>query len=949
MDFKENKPHIFDCADCETVFTTEEELDEHLKMHRPGNVDPEISSAEMEWKEEKADCNNVFAVEEILDEYLKQHNPVEVVPERSFLNSTELELKEEDTDHCDVRSKPKPEQNPHICAECKTVFKTDEHLQSHRFEQMIQETLQSEMLSLETTEQPSPSGGQFIPLEGRDGSPEKFGNYSVQATKTVKNIHWCDFCPRVFTDSERLRSHMVEHSSPEMLKNAQTEMTEIDVKPYLCHVCHEAFTNLNDFLHHQETVCSEAPMALIEIDNKPHVCDYCHEAFTDMNILASHKEQNEVPSILEPATMYETDMESDHCNSGSTLHKTLGSIVFENKDRFFCAKCNKVFFTKEDLNCHQEVHSSTDPHTTMVKSDKTMVKSVDQEKIPQRGKCISPEEQTDTRTLNKGQRCKLWKKSFNERRSFIAHMSRHGKKFHQCKLCNKSFGERRCFNAHVLLHRSKKVQKHMIMYNDGQLYQCTKCEKCFALRQHLKAHMATHAKVNPYNKLLSSKSSLTRKHGPHSFNKPYQCGQCGRRFLHETTLTGHLRAHAGLIPYQCDQCGKGFRSNSAMTNHLRKHSELTRYQCHKCDKAFTWKGNLTVHLRRHIEQPYQCSRCDKAFMCKRNYSKHIKTHVGKKPFKCDQCNRSFARIWVLARHLKLHSERNRYQCDQCNKAFRRKADWKVHRKIHGVDKPLQCDQCSKSFTRKHDLITHYRIHTGEKPYLYDQCDKAFSTEVHLNVHSRTEHGKTGTDPEFPTVESADPYDGQLTVSTLEEQIDGPKLLKRHRCELCNENFPERRIYDAHMLTHKTKTTRAMTNHHRDSVPWNPKPHCTNKPYQCDQCGRSFLTETTLTGHLRRHAGLRPYQCDHCDKAFMCQTELASHLRTHNVSDRPYQCKQCRKSFSKRIHLYAHSRTHTKRFNCHQEFYKLVAMSKRNLTPPKSICTEKDPNKPYRCG
>lgn len=58
------------------------------------------------------------------------------------------------------------------------------------------------------------------------------------------------------------------------------------------------------------------------------------------------------------------------------------------------------------------------------------------------------------------------------------------------------------------------------------------------------------------------------------------------------------------------------------------------------------------------------------------------------------------------------------------------------------------------------------------------------------------------------------------------------------------------------------------------------PQHRQKPYQCKECGRTFICYSSFRAHLRAHTEEKPYTCRECGKAFIYFSKLRVHIRIH---------------------------------------------------------------------
>ncbi|XP_029309254.1 uncharacterized protein LOC115022414 [Cottoperca gobio] len=255
----------------------------------------------------------------------------------------------------------------------------------------------------------------------------------------------------------------------------------------------------------------------------------------------------------------------------------------------------------------------------------------------------------------------------------------------------------------------------------------------------------------------------------------------------------------------------------------------------------------------------------------------------------------------------------------------------------------KCPECDKCFKHHSVLIEHQRVHSGLQPYNCSECGRAFRTATLLAGH-RLRKCKNAAylcikcGNSFPT--SLDKFRHHC-----------PKRGRSYDCGHCGKSFQKSSSLKEHLLTHvQSRLFKCSHCGVGFSGIGDLKYHQQvdhDKPYQCKQCGKSFISSKCLTKHQQRHEevgemesaklmsggkhrksgsahrtssasmssrktsvkavyarGRVTHNCPLCGRSFKYRFEFLEHQRFHTAV-KPYKCSQCGKAFRTEAHLSRH--------------------------------------------
>lgn len=259
--------------------------------------------------------------------------------------------------------------------------------------------------------------------------------------------YFCQFCPWEFDSHALWKNHIInKHKCEKVYKCIQSN-------------CDAMFKELEEFVEHTNEHETES--------DSIYNCHVCHKAFTSLDNIGRHQFTHSLPTQAASKLL-----KCKTCKSKFKNVENLKRHQDTESHKYTCPKCNKEFKTQRYLKAHMQVHSATADYTCpyCLRSFKKKV-------------YLSTHMRTHTDV--KRYTCSHCSSSFYRRDLLTRHLLTHEntKKF-KCPFknvhnCDREFNRSDKLKAHILTHCSKEIRK------------CSKCDKSFLKPSLHKEHQKT--------------------------------------------------------------------------------------------------------------------------------------------------------------------------------------------------------------------------------------------------------------------------------------------------------------------------------------------------------------------------------------------------------------------------------------------------------------------------
>ncbi|XP_053551041.1 zinc finger protein 646 [Bombina bombina] len=722
---------------------------------------------------------------------------------------------------------------------------------------------QNEMVENETIEYSDVQACSYTCGECGDvfSSTESLSNH--KQTHQI-GIYQCSFCPKEYPNLSALRNHFQSHTKSQAIRSnnrenldasediEHTDAHSSEDNSYDCGHCGMLFSNEADF--HQHQVAHENHV-MHETSPGLH-SDGCASEFP----FSMHSSEQELLNRIK-TEIEEGGDPNDSGYGGSQLSH-------------ICGFCGKTYDDLESLKTHNlshcdEVPSCDETQVTEEKAEKeikeiTRAKDAIDSTEPSKN-AGSPE--------NRPYTCDQCGKTYRHGGSLVNHKKTHLVGNFQCFVCSRQYPNMAAYRNHLRHHPTcKRGALHNIQeFATPNLLDSTYSGGNGELLNH--PITAVVPLPDPYSSQnISSDSNPCIEPVTKDINIHLDDHSPSK--VNMQTQTNHIKPLRRSSKKENHTLDDVIQSTSLSDSQNILSSDDKSFQiCEFCGKLFFDVNELIIHLSSNCgskptnirnnlgEDSVLSEEGESPLVGQLQTKQRTETGFHQRPFRCEVCGRSYRHAGSLINHKQSHKT-GVFRCSICQKRFFNLMAMKNHNRIHFELKRHKCFDCGKAFRLRKQLDTHQRIHKQRAATKKGRRNRKGIKIRKISVVKQEQKSSLN----FP----------RKNLSSIS--------LRQRVCETEPMNLPA-----------------AVPSSIKQDL--NPD----SRPYQCNQCGRSYRHAGSLVNHKKSHT-TGQYFCSICDKTYPNLMAMKNHQRTHYEAKR-HICPECGKAFKWQRQLIRHKLVH----------------------------------------